>query len=177
LGFDGGRCSLPGRIAPKKSAVWAGAELDPHYTNAQFRMNKGSLEFIEMPLSVDTSKLLTSKDITHYADLRIDADWSLYGLDYLTIARNIVAQLKKRDPKVPVINFVAHNDENYGALNSRIAQNLRQCLEAVAQACKEQEFDLIPATIADVFGAVRASPPELDETMLAHGGWMGKKEE
>jgi hypothetical protein len=176
LGFRGGRCSIPGRVAPKKSAVWAGAELYPHYANSCFRMNKGDLKFVEVPHSVDTSLSLKDGSFAYHPDLRVDANWEKLGLDYLTIARNIVDQTMADDPTAPVIVFVAHNDVEYRDTTTRTGNNLQQCLKAIREACKEQGVQLVPATISDVVAKVATFPPESETTVLSRGAWMGLEE-
>ena len=56
LGFHGGSVSCPGRVLPEAMAIWAGAELYPHRANLSFRQIEGDSDFVEVPISVDTSR-------------------------------------------------------------------------------------------------------------------------
>jgi hypothetical protein len=62
LGFEGGSLSCPGRVLPQAMAVWAGAELYPHRANLSFRQISGDSDFIEVPISVDTSRPMARGD-------------------------------------------------------------------------------------------------------------------
>ena len=93
---------------------------------------EGPLEFANMPISVDTSQLNEKDGRQFYWDLRPDFD----GLDYLQMARNIVAQLREHDPAIPCINMLTHNDYDF-ADPSRVGRNYRDVLAAIKAACDE----------------------------------------
>lgn len=150
---------------------WASAEPDPHYAHREFRLNKGDVDFVEMPLSVDMSEMLTSKKgVKHYADLRTDTDWEAeYGTDYTVIAKNILDGITVRNPQVPVINFVAHNDERYWDATDSRARFLEESLSAAIKACSDKGIQLYGATLADINDQVRRFKPEVAKATLAHG--------
>ncbi|MCJ9671592.1 MULTISPECIES: hypothetical protein [unclassified Neorhizobium] len=150
LGFIGGSVSAPERVVPHKSAVWAGAELDPHYANDVFRVTRGDSKFIELPLSVDTSTLFTTGQVKHYADLRADTVWSGYSLTYTDIANNIVAQMQERNPAIKTLVSVLHNDEAYFDAEDPFAQNMIQSFDAQIQACKDAGLKYAGVTAATV---------------------------
>ena len=139
LGFRGGSISLPGRVFPDKHAVWVGAPLDPHRGHPDFRLLEGPLEFANMPISVDTSQLIKKDGRQFYRDLRPDFN----GLDYLRMARNIVAQLRERDPE------------------SRVGRNYREA------ACDEANIKGVGATLGKIVDDVLNEPyvaPEFDKS-------------
>lgn len=150
LGFLGGSVSAPGRIAPHKSAVWAGAELDPHHANNVFRMTAGASAFVEVPMSVDTSRLLTSGPVQHYSDLRADTDWAVHGTNYEKIATDIIAQMQERNPAIWVLVSVLHNDEQYFNPEDPYAKNMVQSLGAQIRACRNAGLTPVGATIATI---------------------------
>ena len=163
LGFRGGSVSLPGRVFPDKHAVWAGAPLDPHRGHPDFRLLEGPLEFANMPISVDTSQLNEKDGRQFYWDLRPDFD----GLDYLQMARNIVAQLRERDPAIPCINMLTHNDYDFADPESRVGRNYRDVLAAIKAACDEANIKAVGATLGEIVDEVLSEPyvaPEFDKS-------------
>lgn len=163
LGFRGGSVSLPGRVFPDKHAVWAGAPLDPHRGHPDFRLLEGPLEFANMPISVDTSQLNEKDGRQFYWDLRPDFD----GLDYLQMARNIVAQLRERHPAIPCINMLTHNDYDFADPESRVGRNYRDVLAAIKAACDEANIKTVGATLGEIVDEVLSEPyvaPEFDKS-------------
>jgi len=163
------RCSLPGRQAPHKCVAWAGAELDPHFANEAFKLNKGKLNLVNMPLAVDTSKVLTTGKVQHYADLRPEAGWANRGITLDQIASNMVEQLEKRDPYVRALNIVLHNDRKYWIKGGEEAKDIEQSILATKKACEDNGFELIGATLTDIVKQVHMCPRETTETTLVSG--------
>jgi hypothetical protein len=105
-GFHGRSCTAPGRLIPEMQAIWIGGQPDPHRASAVFRQALGALDFANMPLSADFSRPLAGPaGRSMFADFRPDVDWpGQYDVSYRTIATNIVAQVRERAPRVPVLN-------------------------------------------------------------------------
>ena len=162
MGFIGGSVSCPGRIFPELAAVWAGAPSDPHRGHPNFRQLPGNLPFVNLPLSVDASGVRASDGSQQLWDLRPDYKEA----DYNRIATNIVTQIKARNPAVPMIMLVSHNDNDYTDPNDRVARNLRRSLDAVVQACRQAGFEPKGATIASVCAKVLALPAPRDEWVI-----------
>jgi len=153
MGFVGGSISCPGRMFPELAAVWVGAPLDPHRAHPHFRHLAGDLPFVNVPLSVDGSEA-GSGGGHRLRDLRPD----YVEADYLRIATNIVSETKRRDPAVPVVMIVSHNDNDYTDPNDRVAKNLRRSLDAVVAATRAAGFEPRGSTIAAVCVKVLAIP-------------------
>ena len=175
LGFKGGSCSVPGRMMPEMRAVWTGAEPDPHRTDPSFRQVRGTLDFVNVPVSTDFSTLLEGRlGRRLHPDLRPDIDWEAeYGVTYPEIARNLVRQIMERKPTVPAICFISHNHYDYCDEKDPATIRLRQSLEALRQACDEADIHAKPATIHDVVDAVMGTPLQKDEIVL-EGAIMNK---
>lgn len=150
LGFLGGSVSIPGRVYPDLNAVWAGATPDPHRANGSFRQNPGDLNFVNIPLSVDTSRVEDRNGRKFHWDLR--PDW--LSANYATIARNIVAQLLERSPQVPVIHMDTHNDNDYSDDTDRVSRNFETVLDEIGKACREAGTEPVGATFADVVAMI-----------------------
>ncbi len=163
LGFEGGSLSAPGRVYPHLNAVWAGAEPDPHRGHAAFRQVPGELDFVNIPLSVDLSVLEDRDGRRFFWDLR--PDW--LAADYRTIATNIVGQLMIRDPAVPVVHVVTHNDNDYSDPDDRVCRNFRSVLDAVNRAIGEAGARPVGATFADICPRVRETAARTGQTPLA----------
>ena len=131
LGFRGAGASMPGRLYPHTYSIWSGAEPDPHRAHPFFRQLAGDLDLVNMPSSVDFSTIIHRHGCWYHWDLR--PDWP--EADYETVARNIVRQVKARNPAVPCINQVTHNDHDYTDPDDGHCRHYRRSLEAIASAC------------------------------------------
>jgi peptidoglycan/xylan/chitin deacetylase (PgdA/CDA1 family) len=151
LGFQGGSLSCPGRMYPDLYAVWAGAPLDPHRANATFRMMEGNLDFINVPLTVDASRLEQRGPHAFYRDLRPD----YLEADYLQTARNIVKQLIDRKPIAPIIMVVTHNDNDFTDPQDRVCRNYHTVLQAITQACAEADVEPVGVNLEFICDLVR----------------------
>jgi hypothetical protein len=142
-------------------AIWTGAHPDPHRASAVFRQAQGALDFANMPLSADFSKLLAGPSgRSMYADFRPDVDWpGQYGVSYRTIARNILAQVCERAPAVPVLNSITHNQYAYREPGDAVCCRLRQMLEEMMAACHAAGLRAVGTTLREVVDAVLAHPP------------------
>jgi len=175
LGFKGGSCSVPGRMMPEMRAIWSGAQPDPHRTSPVFRQVIGPLDFVNVPVSTDFSILLEGRlGRRLHPDLRPDIDWEgQYGIDYPTIAKNLVGQLIERDPPIPSICFITHNHYDYCDVNDPATRRLHQSLEALRLACDNAGVRAVPSTIENVVDATLRLPYE-DEVMVLEGSIMNK---
>jgi peptidoglycan/xylan/chitin deacetylase (PgdA/CDA1 family) len=162
LGFIGGSCSCPGRVFPELYAVWAGAPADPHRGHATFRNMPGSLEFANLPLSVDLSNIRDGKSNVQLWDLRPD----YLQADYERISTNIVAQVIERNPDVPMIMVVSHNDNDYTDPENRVAKNLRRSLTEVTRSCERAGLTPVGSTVAAVCAQVLAKPAAPPEWVI-----------
>lgn len=151
LGFRGGSLSCPGRLYPDLYAVWQGAPLDPHRANATFRLMEGYLDFINVPLTVDTSRLEYRGPHAFYRDLRPD----YLEADYLQTARNIVEQLLTRRPLAPVIMVVTHNDNDFTNPEDRVCRNYHTVLDAITKACAEAGVEAVGVNLEFICDLVR----------------------
>ncbi|MEQ9811899.1 MAG: hypothetical protein RLO50_03900 [Azospirillaceae bacterium] len=155
LGFRGGSISCPGRNFPDLYASWIGAPPDPHRANPDFRLLPGQLDFVNLPLTVDTSRTEIRNARSFNWDLRPD----YLDADYPTIAGNIVAQIVDRAPAVPMIMIVTHNDNDFTDRRDRVADNLQRSIAAIFEACDARSVPAAGATVSAVCDKVRSSVP------------------
>lgn len=162
LGFVGGSCSCPGRQFPELYAVWSGAPADPHRTHEEFRLMPGAMDFVNLPLSVDLSNVRDGQGNQQLWDLRPD----YLKADYDRIAGNIVSQIKARNPAVPMVMLVSHNDNDFSDPADRVAGNLRRSLTAVMDACRQHGYEPVGATVAQICDQVLALPVNQPEWVI-----------
>lgn len=159
-GFRGGSCSAPGRVVREMQAVWTSTEPDPHRGHARFRLLAGDLDVANVPLTMDFSKLLEAPNNRRmHADLRPDTDWpGQYGIEYQTIATNIVTQLKERNPAVPTIVIISHNHFEFSDPNGVHTKRLNLALDGLQKACAAAGLKPVGATLEKVIDKVLAIP-------------------
>jgi hypothetical protein len=164
LGFRGGSVSAPGRVFTQIRSIWSQAELDPHRAHPHFRQIAGDLEFGNMPMSADVSRLLTQKDgRQRYADLRPDVDWpGAFGISYRTIAENMLSQIMERAPAVPVMNTISHNHFEYRDPTQAPCERYKVMLDEIAGACERAGVQAVGTTVDDIVEQVLAVPATPD---------------
>jgi hypothetical protein len=164
-GFLGGSISAPGRIYRDIRAVWTGAEPDPHRPSADFRMMPGDMLFGNMPLSSDYSHFFDmGSGRCLYPDFRPDVDWlKRFDLSYRTMADNTLSQVVARNPKVPVINAISHNQYDYSEPSTPENQRYHTLLDELAAACARANIKPVGATVGDIVKRVLDTEPVQEE--------------
>lgn len=144
LGFRGGSICIPGRIWLDKYCVWSGAYPHPHYANSNIRQAKGDLPFVEIPLSVDMSRLIKHPlGFDHYFDLRpgdVYTNENIIPRDHAEVLANIVKQLADDDPILKTIVIDVHNDRNFKDLSTEPAKQLKTVLDNIRPELKKYRF-------------------------------------
>ena len=163
LGFRGGSVSAPGRIYRDLCAIWPGAVPDPHRPHRCLRQLEGDLEFANIPLTQDFSKLEAIRGRYFHRDLRPDYN----DVDHRILVRNVVEQIAQRDPAVPVIHFDTHNDNDYTDPANPVRRNYETVLRAIPEACSRAGFRAVGSTVDRVCDLVLAQPVRLPEFVPA----------
>ena len=154
LGFRGGSVTAPGRVFLDLCAVWTGAVPDPHRPHGCFRQLEGDLPFADIPLTQDFSKLEEINGRYYYRDLRPDYD----DVDHRVLVENVVEQLARRRPAIPVIHFDTHNDNDYTDPHDRVRRNYETVLGAIPEACAKAGLCAVGSTVDAVCDMVLARP-------------------
>lgn len=152
LGFRGGSVSAPGRYFPDLQAVWPGAPRDPHRPHHCFRLIPGELEFANVPLTHDYTDPVQRGQRRCYRDLRPDA----LDVDHIAMMRRIAEQLAARQPRVPIMHFDTHNDNDYTDPNNPVRQNYETLLDGFADACAQAGLQAVGSTMDHVCDLVLA---------------------
>jgi len=133
LGFIGGSVCIPGRIWAERYCIWAGAYPYAHYANENMRQMPGRSPFVEIPLSVDTSRLVRHPlGFDHYFDLRpgdVYSDENVVERDHRQVLSNIIKQLANDNPVLKTIVIDVHNDRNFKDISITPAKQLKAVLE------------------------------------------------
>lgn len=168
LGFRGGSISAPGRIYREIRSVWTGTEPDPHRTNPDFRLMPGDMSLGNMPLSADFSKLVDmGRGRALHADFRPDIDWlGRFGIDYRTIAENILNQVRQRAPRIPVLNSISHNHYDYSDRSNPYCMRYMTMLDEMRDACERAKVKTVGRTVRDVVEAVLKTDPVNEEFLF-----------
>ena len=135
-GFKGGSVCIPGRVWPERYCIWAGAYPYPHRANENIRQIPGDSPFVEIPLSVDTSRLIRHPLGFDYCfDLRpgdVYTSENVVPRDHRQVLANIVKQLHEDNPALKTIVIDAHNDRNFKDLSTTPARQLKTVLDNLA---------------------------------------------
>ena len=135
LGFKGGGISIPGRVWNERYCAWSGAYPHAHYAHENFRLLEGDLNFVDIPLSVDRSKLVSHPlGFKHYFDLRPGDVYTAENVierDHKQILSNIVSQIAADDPILKTIVVDVHNDREFKDVAKTPARQLREVLDNI----------------------------------------------
>ena len=66
-----------------------------------------------------------------------------------------------RDPSVPTLSTITHNDNDFTNPDDRVCKNLCAALKAMTDACKSRGIEPVGATLADVCDMVLAEPVKM----------------
>lgn len=159
LGFKGGSLSIPGRIWPERYCVWAGAPPYPHSMHPDFRCAQGGLDFINIPLSVDFSSPSFVNQYFCYEDLRPSGRKTSPE----KMLQNIIAEIKKSNPKIPVIHIVTHNDQPFDQPYHESRKRLELTVKSIHSICMDQGFKAENSSLEKVTDLAMAMDPELPD--------------
>jgi len=155
LGFTGGGVSIPGRIWPDRFCVWSGSYPYTHFTHEAFRQKKGTMPFVDIPLSVDLTEPLSYNPVGfhHYPDLRPGGVYSEddeVTHDRRELLHNILQRMAKDDPPVKTLVVDVHNDRDFTTEGSQATTHLQAVLNGIEPECKKLGWQPVPATYNEV---------------------------
>ena len=174
LGFKYGQVGVPGRRLPETACVWEGEPLDIHYANRYNRLLPGTLDFVDVPHTVDLESYMWGGK--HPQDLRVelvDAKNHWY-----TIYKAVMRQIDDDSLPVKVIRGVTHNTFDYSDPDNFRRQTLIGMIEAVKNILDNAGCELKPATLATIVDDFRKKVPKIDpkdRLKLDRRGYQNKK--
>ena len=174
LGFKYGQVGVPGRRLPETACVWEGEPLDIHYANRYNRLLHGTLDFVDVPHTVDLESYMWGGK--HPQDLRVelvDAKNHWY-----TIYKAVMRQKDNDSLPVKVIRGVTHNTFDYSDPDNFRRQTLIGMIEAVKNILDSAGCELKPATLATIVDDFRKKVPKIDpkdRLKLDRRGYQNKK--
>jgi hypothetical protein len=150
-GFRQGSCSLPGRMDNEQCSMWFGSYPFVRHTDPLDRTTKGTMEFLELPVTSDfeAASYLTHNTYTP-PHLRIEEP------DIHTYARDLIVRQLDRmaADKVPVrvISFVTSNLVGWGKDDDPHVERLRNLCVALREIADERKLTLGWAPLARLHG-------------------------
>jgi hypothetical protein len=145
MGFRGGSVSLPGRVWRARYCVWSGAEFDPHRTHEAFRLVRGSMDFANIPLSVDLQTPVMLKSVPSLQTLH-----PMSSVETPLLLRDIIGGIKARTPDVPTLHLTANNGEPFDDSEGIWSAWLREVFAELGPACEEYGYRPVPATMETI---------------------------
>ena len=165
MGFTHGRVSLPGRVLSACASTWAGAPLDEHYAHRWNRDLPGSLDFVNLPHTIDPDSRIWGGATP--LDLRVE---SVGPKDHwYTMNKALERQLAQETP-VAYLSIFTHNVFDYHKPESFYRATLDKMLCDAKTMIKEKGHHPLGATFEQVAQAYRdvVARPDSQETGLAH---------
>ncbi len=160
LGFKGGGVSIPGRVWPERYCIWSCAYPYTHFAHEAFRQNRGDLQFVDIPLSVDMSSPLSWNPVGffHYPDLRpggVYAEKDEVKLNRTVLLRNILKKMSADNPPIKTLVVDVHNDRDFVSENSSVRKQLIALISDIEAECNELGWKPIPSTYDEVVDLFR----------------------
>ena len=162
LGFEGGSVSCPGRVLPQAKAVWAGTQLYPHRANLSFRMIDGTSDFVEVPISVDTKRPMTTRDHTSHRGDRHEAgfEWPYIPsrrYDHEAVVDGVLRRSVADNSTFPTYVTNTHQDQDYMDPLHPATMNLSTIFQALRKTADDLAIELVGRTVSDMCDQVRDS--------------------
>jgi hypothetical protein len=149
LGFRQGSVSSPGRRVPKHGADWTGAERDAHYVDGSSRLRRGSLPFLEIPVTTDADQVRRGVS----ADLGVEngtvESW------HRPLIEAQLARMEAEPVAFKALCFFTRNFFAYNAAGDNVASTLDQIIRCVDSL--RERYDVIPVTAAGAHAAYRSN--------------------
>ncbi len=174
LGFKYGQVGIAGRRLVATASVWEGAPLTIHYANRWNRLLPGTMDFIEIPHTVDTESYMWGGK--HPQDLRVelvDAKNHWYTM-YKAMLR------QKDDDSIPIkiLRGVTHNTFDYTDPKNFRRETLIGMIEGMQKLLDDANCELEAATLGTIAEEYRKVVPKVDPKELLkldRRGYGGKK--
>lgn len=162
LGFRHGKISCPGRMLPECAAVWSGAPLFMHYGHPYNRLLQGTLDFVEIPPTVDWESMMWGGKQPQ--DLRIElVDAKNH---YYTMMKSLERQKKENLP-VRYLHAFTHNVFDYGDPGNFRRETLEKVIDHARRLSEETGCGLKITTLEEISAGFRKKCP-LENAAGAH---------
>lgn len=144
LGFRQSSCCMPGRNFTRVKANWKGSPMYPYHTNKANRLIEGSLELLELPMTVDWESIMWG-GLTPL-ELRIEmVDARAHGF---TIRKNVDRQLKD-DFSLPYISVLTHDIFDYSDKSEFRTHVLEGVIAEIERCAEANGMGLNGATLKE----------------------------
>jgi len=161
-GFTHGSCSIPQRIHVQYKSVWVDAVSGAHHTDPLERSGKGTLEFLEVPVTSDftRSNWMGSE---FYTPSYLDINGETPENQFPTLIRQHLGLFEEDPPDLPTLVVYGSNSADFR--RKEPGDRLKSILEWAHKLVEgEKGMELVRASIGDVHEAADATYPGATET-------------
>ncbi len=154
LGFRCGSVSQPGRSLPRIRAVWHGAGRAVFRANRAFRLVPGDLDFVEIPVTVDSSR---TDHWSGVGDTRLD---DCPPPDILHAMADTLRGLAAVHAPVKHLCLFSHNSVRYeaGHGDGRLPI-LKSVADGIARLAAQHEMEVVGCTLSQLRGHYLGAAP------------------
>jgi peptidoglycan/xylan/chitin deacetylase (PgdA/CDA1 family) len=146
--------SIPGRRMSELASNWAGAPLFAHYASAHNRFLPGTMDLVEIPISVDWESMIWGG--MHPQDLRIEyTDAKNHSFLIDKIMRR---QVEEGLPFAAVV-ILTHNLFRYADLANFRRETMLGMIDAFHRSAARLGVELVGSTISEAADKFRKSMP------------------
>jgi hypothetical protein len=149
LGYRQGSLSEPGRRLGLREAIWTDAPHDPYHVDPEQRGRPGSLPFLEIPVTTDTS-----------GEIARGVPWSLLlGMgNYEILIRPTVeyalARMEREQVEFRTLCIYTNNRHDFYTESAQPADSLEQLLDLLETL--SETYEIVPVTMAAAHDRYRA---------------------
>ncbi|MFQ6094010.1 MAG: polysaccharide deacetylase family protein [bacterium] len=146
LGFKQGSTSVPERECLNIRSVWRGACRYAHHAHPAFRLIPGSLDFLEVPITVDWEK---RRPTNPCLPLELGIERAPIEDHKSTVGKNIAAMIQEKVPIKTIVAFT-HNVFDYENESNTVRQTLIALMEYIWEIPQRHGLKTVPSTIEEI---------------------------
>jgi len=162
-GFEHGRVSSPMRNLPECASAWPSSPLDAHYAHAYNRILKGTLNFVDLPHTIDPDSLIWGGRIP--LELRVEM---VDAKDHWYTINKAVERQLSQGVALPYISIVTHNLFDYSEANGfrrktleKMLVHAKKIIESNGCLCKGATFEEVAKVFRNRFPLDKMTEPIL----------------
>jgi peptidoglycan/xylan/chitin deacetylase (PgdA/CDA1 family) len=146
--------SFPGRTMSQLASNWGGAPLFAHYTHPYNRLLAGSMDFVEIPISVDWESMIWGG--CHPQDLRVEYT---DAKNHSFLIRKIMQrQMRENQPFLALV-ILTHNLFRYEDRENFRRETMLGMIDTIRKCAQELNVEIVGSTISQAAEAYRAVTP------------------
>ncbi len=150
LGFRQGSVSSPGRVVRRHAALWQGAAADPHYVDQSNRLRAGTLPFLELPVTSDSTR-------QHGGGLAYELGVEFGSVEdwHQPIVEGQLRRMAEEQTRFRTLCLFTHNSLPYHLDDDRHTHTLRALCDYLDTL--RDQYEIVPTTVAGAHEFWRAA--------------------